>query len=72
MNKLLFIFLIFIAAFSIYGIATFQPEFIVIFALLLIIVGVTIVADLIEKFFPKSKAARLIRKIEQFLFYYAG
>jgi len=70
MNKILLIFLIFIGAFFIYGIFTFQPEFISILVLLLIIVIVSIAADLIEKYFPKSKPARLIRKIEQFLFYY--
>lgn len=64
-------FLVFVALFSIYGILTFQPEYVVFLALVLIITIVTIAADLIERYFPKSKIGRFIRKIEEFLFDYA-
>lgn len=65
------IFLLVLAAFSIYGILTLQPEFVIAFALLFIIVLIAIAADLIERFFPKSKLGKFIRKIEEFLFFYA-
>jgi len=67
MNKILLIFLIFIGAFSIYGILTLQPDFIAIFALIIMGVLISIAADLIEQFFPKSRLGKFVRTIESWL-----
>ncbi len=65
-------FLIVVAAISIYGLVMFEPEFVILFSLLLIIMLITIAADLAERFLPKSKLGKFIRKIEDCFFNHAG